>query len=313
MISIVIVNYRSWSHLRPCLSSLITIAGLEIIVVDNDSADGEIENFVKEFPEVNFLNAGKNLGFGAACNVGANTANNELLLFLNPDTIANETAIFAMKNFLVENLTYKIVSCQQQQNLAKHFLLFPNATRIFGLLRAIEVFFNHKKFDIKQKNTAQFIEPDWVSGSVLMTTKTWLKAIGGWSVPFWMYSEDLDICKKTFDKNGKIALLTSVNIYHKHGGATRKNIDIAALTKAEVVKSKHVYYQMHLGAIEKYFAHIVLIINYLLIKLPLAILGIVLFFIPKLILQPKIFLNLSKYYLHAIKNKTWLSEKLFVV
>lgn len=311
MISIIIVNYRSWTHLRPCLNALCTISNLSIIVIDNDSADGELKTFKGEFPNINFIEAGQNLGFGAACNLGASLAQNEYILFLNPDTIANESAISEMKEFLAKNSDFKIVSCQQHQNLAKHFLLFPNGFRMFGLLRAIEQFFSKNKFETKQKETTQYIEPDWVSGSVIMTTKTWLKTINGWSAPYWMYSEDLDLCKKTDDKKGKIALLTNVNIYHKHGGATRKNIDITAMTKAEVIKSKHVYYQIHFGLFEKILAHIVLIINFLLVKFPMALIGKILFFVPKLRLQTKIFIELFNYYRHALQNKTWLSEKLF--
>ena len=105
--------------------------------------------------------------------------------------------------------------------------------------------------------------------------------------------------------------MTNVNIYHKHGGATRKNIDITAMTKAEVIKSKHVYYQIHFRSIENLLGHIVLITNFLLLKIPLALLGKILFFVPKLRLQTKLFIQLLKYYRHALQNKTWLSEKLF--
>jgi GT2 family glycosyltransferase len=307
MISIIIVNYRSWSHLGPCLEALIAIDNLEIIVIDNNSADGEMASFSKKYQHVKFVDAGSNIGFGAACNLGVSHASHEMILFLNPDTIAHADAIFEMRDFLIQNSDFKIVSCQQHEKLSKHFLPFPNGFRMFGLLRAI---FSKNKFKIHQKNKAQFIEPDWVSGSVIMTSKTWLNQIIGWSQPFWMYSEDLDICKKTANLKGKIALLTHVKIYHKHGGATRKNLAIAAMTKAEVIKSKHVYYQLHLGTFEKIWAHMVLIFNWLLLKLPLGILGLVFFFIPKLNLQSKILIELTKYYWHAIKNKTWLSEKL---
>lgn len=313
MLSIIIVNYRSWDHLFNCLKSLEIINDLEVIVVDNNSADGKIEEFKNRFPKVNFIDAMQNLGFGAACNLGAKHAQSEYLLFLNPDTVANEASLFAMKDFLVKNDDFKIVSCKQTKKIKGHFLLFPNIFRMFGLLRGIEVYFSKKKFETKSINGVKFVEPDWVSGSVLMISKTWLKEIGGWSIEFWMYSEDLEICKKSADKNGKMALLIEFEIYHKHGGSTRKNITTAAITKAEVIKSKHVYIQKHFKNSEKYLAHFVLIFSFLFIKLPLAVLGLLFFFIPKMKLQTEIFKQLFHHYFNAMRKGSWLSDRLVVV
>jgi GT2 family glycosyltransferase len=310
MISIIIVNYRSWDHLENCLQSLTSIENTEIIVVDNCSNDGKSNSFIDNFKNVVWINSNENLGFGGACNLGAEKANGSFLLFLNPDTIANEAAILSMYHFLNSNKAYKIVSCKQHSSINKHFLLFPNAFRIFGLLRALSVFINAEKFKIKATNKVKFIEPDWVSGSVLMISRDWFANIGGWSKEFWMYSEDMDICKKTADQAGKIALLTDVQIYHKHGGATRKNLITASITKAEVIKSKHVYYQKHFDFLSKNWAHFVLIFSFIFIKFPLATIGIFLFFIPKLQMQTMIFRNILVYYKHAFKTKNWFSEKL---
>lgn len=304
------MNYRSWDHLFNCLKSLNSISDLEIIVVDNHSDDGKIEEFIRNFPKVNFIDAQQNLGFGNACNLGAKHSTAEYLLFLNPDTIANEASILAMKVFLVENKNYKIVSCKQTKTIKGHYLQFPNLFRMFGLLRGIEVYFSRKKFEEKESNGLKFIEPDWVSGSVLMLSKKWFNEIGGWSKEFWMYSDDLEICKKTANKKGKIALLSEVQVYHKHGGSTRKNIETAAITKPEVVKSKHVYIQKHYKNSEKIMAHTILIFEFLLFKSALAIIGLLFFFIPKLNLQTKIFINLFEHYISVIKKGNWFSEKL---
>jgi GT2 family glycosyltransferase len=292
------------------LDAIKLLNDVEIIVVDNNSDDGIINSFIEKYKSVKFVKSAKNQGFGGACNLGAYNSTSEFLLFLNPDTIANNEAIVAMKDFLVENISFKIVSCKQHENLMKHFLFFPNGFRIFGLFRAISVMFNSEKFERKTLNAVDFIEPDWVSGSILMTSKAWLNQIGGWSKEFWMYSEDLDLCKKTADKKGKIALLTNVEIYHKHGGASRKNIETSAITKAEVVKSKHIYYEKHFTGFERLFPHLVLIFSYIFIKGPLAVLGIILFFIPKLKLQTLVFLKMTNHYLFALKNKSWLSKNL---
>jgi GT2 family glycosyltransferase len=310
MVSIIIVNYRSWAYLSECLQPLIHLPNIELIVVDNNSNDNEINENKNKFKNVIWIESALNLGFGKACNLGASNAKGDFLLFLNPDTIANEAAINGMKLFLNQNLAYKIVSCKQHSQLAKHFLLFPSPSRIFGIFRSIEVKLNTKKFIVKKLNKVHFIEPDWVSGSVVFMSKAWFNEIGGWSEEFWMYSEDVDICKKSGQNNGKIALLTEVEIYHKHGGASRKNIEITAMAKTEVIKSKHVYIQKYFKGFGLIFSHVILILDFVFLKAFFALMGSLFFFVPKLKLQQLIFENLFKYYIYVFKNNSWFSEKI---
>ncbi len=91
-LSIIIVNYKSWSVLTDCLDSFDQYTpklDYEIIVVDNDSQDGEIGPFSKKYPQVNFIKNTGNNGFSHGCNLGANNAYGKYLLFLNPDTVFN--------------------------------------------------------------------------------------------------------------------------------------------------------------------------------------------------------------------------------
>ncbi len=311
MVSVIIVNYQSWAYLQNCLNSLVLIPHLEIIVVDNASNDGQINLFQKQFNQVIWVASNTNLGFGGACNLGASHATKEHFLFLNPDTEANEQAISNMLAFLKNNPSYKIASCQQHTQLKKHFLFLPKLITVLGLIRSIYFWFVPKEFDLKtDKNNLQYIEPQWVSGSVVMLSKVWFNIIKGWTKDYWMYSEDADICKKTTDIGGKIALLTQVHIFHKHGGATRKTAQITAMAKTEVIISKHVYIQKHFVGINIIMGHLLLIFGTILEKMPLAIIGFILFFIPKFKSQSLLFINILVYYKHVLKHNIWTSPKL---
>jgi N-acetylglucosaminyl-diphospho-decaprenol L-rhamnosyltransferase len=72
--------------LAACLRSL--SEAREVIVVDNASSDGSAEMVRAEFPHVVLIEAGRNVGFGAACNLGAAAATQEIVLFLNSDATA---------------------------------------------------------------------------------------------------------------------------------------------------------------------------------------------------------------------------------
>jgi GT2 family glycosyltransferase len=86
-ISVVIVTHDSRAALSRTLPALLRElrADDELIVVDNDSGDGTSALVRQLAPEARLIETGANLGFAAACNIGADAAGGELLLLLNPD------------------------------------------------------------------------------------------------------------------------------------------------------------------------------------------------------------------------------------
>ena len=102
-LSIIIVNYRCWEVLAKCIESFNKYkpdTSYEIIVVDNDSQDNQFNNFKQQFHEIKLIANKGNYGFSNGCNLGADNANGEFLLFLNPDiTLTNSPAIDDMFSF----------------------------------------------------------------------------------------------------------------------------------------------------------------------------------------------------------------------
>src|ERR1051325_4296297 len=88
-VSIIILNYNGREHLETCLNSLAEIdfpkSNLEIIVVDNASADGSTEMVANLFPQVRCLCSETNLGFSNGANFAAAQASGHYLAFLNND------------------------------------------------------------------------------------------------------------------------------------------------------------------------------------------------------------------------------------
>ena len=133
-ISIIIVNYKSWKVLRNCLNSIsqINIDGVEIetIVVDNASNDGKLTDFKNDFPNINFIENSGNNGFANGCNLGANNAKGNYLLFLNPDTVLNKVALSKMLNYYQQNKNCGIVSCLQKNDKETDIRELERAIRI---------------------------------------------------------------------------------------------------------------------------------------------------------------------------------------
>ena len=91
----VIVNHNSGKLLVDCISSVLEAGAWHAIVVDNDSSDGSVEDLERAIQgdRVIVIRNGKNVGFAAACNIGAQSSNADRLLFLNPDCVLGSGAL----------------------------------------------------------------------------------------------------------------------------------------------------------------------------------------------------------------------------
>jgi len=313
-ISIIIVNYNSWQVLDNCLSSIINIQtylNYEIIVVDNQSSNNQLDTYKKKYTNISWIINSGNNGFANACNLGAKHANAKYLFFLNPDTQLKDSVLdHLLLVYTSENIG--ILTCLQENNKSsfeKYNLLFPSPIRIFGVLRSFERNINKNKLKIKFNETASRSYPDWVSGSALFISKTNLEKIGYWTEDYWMYFEDVDLCKKANHYGLNCVVTKQVSIFHLHGGASRINPKTKAITKSEVIKSRHVYISNHFSKTAQYILQPLLFTNTIFTEGLMYLLSIPLFFIKKLHVNRYKFTELCKYYISVIKNKTWLSQR----
>jgi GT2 family glycosyltransferase len=90
LLSVVVVNWNSRDDLRACLESLRaqTYRELEVIVIDNGSADGSADMVAADFPEVVLSRETENLGFAEACNRGIEKSHGPWVAMLNNDACA---------------------------------------------------------------------------------------------------------------------------------------------------------------------------------------------------------------------------------
>lgn len=308
-ISIIIVNYKNWRDLRNCVNALLFKSSefhFEVVVVDNKSDDGQLRAFQQEFPHVRCIQNSGNNGFANGCNLGVQNSKGNYILFLNPDTLANKKAIQEMWQFARKNPTVGIVSCRQKKprgEYEKNVRMFLRVFTLFGVTRAIYNVFDQSKLI----SNNQVLYPDWVSGSVVFMSKEWFSKINGFNEDYWMYYEDVDLSKKVQISDGKVALLTSSELIHNHGGSSRISIKTVLLTKTEVLISKHVYVHTHFRGVEKLVSLIILVIYTLISKFILGMVGILFFFIPKMRLNVYLLTKILKYYFNSLTKRTWLS------
>jgi len=314
-LSIIIVNYKGGEKLTRCLESIRMIGdsrfSLEVVVVDNQSNDGSLEGNILMFPEFTFISNTGNNGFANGCNLGASVSQGHTFLFLNPDTTVSADALYDMLEEIQVRPQFSIVSCSQVRedgSKDRPYGKFLTPATLTGWLRSIRRVFQGQIEDTIMQ-TKHYVYPDWVSGSVFMIKRDGFFQLGKWDEDFWMYFEDVDLCRRAIKKGGEIVMLKTAKIGHLHGGSSRLNLAVTVLTKAEVHISRHLYISKHENEGKAFSMHLILILNSLLLGAIPALLGAILFFIRPLQVYRRIYIRLVEYYFTAAFSGKWLSVK----
>jgi len=311
-LSIIIVCYKGWQRLNKCLDALDSFSWenirSEVIVVDNKSDDETIHKTETRFPSFRFINNEINGGFANGCNLGAKNASGEFFLFLNPDTVASESEIEKLLNTARRNPNFSIVSCRQVDENVKESIpygQFPSMFNLTGFQRAI---FRSQKSEVRSQKS-EVIFPDWVSGSVVMIRKETFLKLKGFDEDFWMYFEDVDLCRRVRNIGGEIAFCRNITIEHNHGGSSRINLKTTSLTKTEVHISRHVYISKNKTGFEKFLIQTFLVFNNLISGGIMALIGLLLFFIPKVFSRTLIYCRVIRYYTGSLFRLSWISPR----
>ncbi|MDO8240571.1 MAG: glycosyltransferase family 2 protein [Candidatus Moranbacteria bacterium] len=240
-LSIIIVNYRSEKYLEKCLSSIYGVWGesLEIIIVNND-VNESLAKIATSFPAVKIIQQGSNVGFGTAHNAGSRLAGGKYLLFLNPDMAVLDSMEKILDKF-EEDDTVGIIGARlvklDGQNQAW------SAGYEANILSIIK---NKIKLSEREMvwNSAQTKEVDWVSGGAMFIRKEIFDKVSGFDENFFMYFEDMDLCKRVRALGKKVIYFPSVRIEHVEGGS-RENKN---KQKKSYYASQDYYFSKHFGS-----------------------------------------------------------------
>jgi GT2 family glycosyltransferase len=229
-LSVVIVTWNNRHYIRECLESVKREAtDAEVIVVDNNSADGTQGIVQREFPWVRLIRNSGNHGYARANNQGIEVSRGEYILLLNPDTEVNENAVEKILEFAksqgkgVGGVAPQLVnpdltvqsSCRAFPTLrilAWEFLglsrLFPRS-RTFGSWRM--GYFDH----------ASVREVDQPMGSCLLVPAKVFDGVGLLDERFPMFMNDVDLCYRMKKAGLPVVFFPGASVIHHLGGSTR--------------------------------------------------------------------------------------------
>jgi len=100
---LIVMIYKSRRVLGAFLESVGT--NLPVVLVDNSYHEEDVSDILTDFPNVRHIDAGGNIGFSAAANIGAKASTTPYLIFMNPDTQPSESSLTSLIEYLEHNPT----------------------------------------------------------------------------------------------------------------------------------------------------------------------------------------------------------------
>jgi GT2 family glycosyltransferase len=248
-LSIVIVSFNARADLERCLASLDAAqirATHEIVVVDNQSADGSADA-ARQFPGVRVIETGANLGFARGCNAGIRASTGANILLLNSDTIVPEHTIDALVAELDRRPDVAVIGPRLVDGDGRVELSFGRMMGPLNEMRQKLLVSAHARrhavlSPVVERMTHREQSPDWVSGACLLVRRADAEAVGLLDERYFMYAEDVDFCAAIRARGRRILFWPSVQIVHLRG---RSAAAASAATREAYRRSHIAFYEKH--------------------------------------------------------------------
>ena len=230
-VAIVLVNWNGLEFTAACLDSLrkVNYPDFEVIVVDNGSEHEEGKRLKIQFPEIDLIETGENLGFAGGNNVGIRKAMDgdfSHVLLLNNDTIVEP-------DFL--NELVKVVLSQPKAGIVQPMILFLHQPKLIwsaggkwipDFSRSVTLGDREPSADYRVK-TSQI---DWATGCAMLVSREAIAKGGLLNEQFFVYFEDVEWSLRIREAGFEIHLAESSKIYHEAGASSKNQHDEGTLS-----------------------------------------------------------------------------------
>ena len=206
-LTIIITTYFSEEKIENCLNSI--DSDIKVIIIENSKKQKFKSYIENKFSNTECILANDNLGYGKANNIGLKMVATKYALILNPDTTLHKDAIKKFFNFLEKNNN-------------------------FAFLGPIQ---NYDRTDMKQYNhdTSNAYEVESIKGFAIFINMSKLPKIGFFDENFFLYLEEIDLCRRAKLIQEKIYVDQNIKIFHDGG----KSVNQSFSHKVELIRNWH--------------------------------------------------------------------------
>ena len=242
-LSCIIVNYKNSEPLKESLASIYqTVQGIdfEVIIVDNSENDLGLQPLKELYPKAQFISNSSNVGFSKANNQAAKIAQGNILIFLNPDTILSEQAIYSMYKYYCSHketgvLGPKVVN--PEGSLQYSCRRYPTLwTGLFNRYSILSQLFPENRYTrqylMRDFDHNEIRQVDWLSGCCLMVSKNTFENSHGFDENYFLFNEDVDLCRTIKQAGKEVTYFPEATIIHQVSTSNSK-------TTARIIIQRH--------------------------------------------------------------------------
>jgi GT2 family glycosyltransferase len=224
---------------------------IEALLCDSGSTDGTVEHVRSAFPWVRVLPSRRNLGFTGGNNRGLRLARGRHVLLLNPDAELRPGAVATLASYLDAHddvaavgprLLWSDGSTQpSRRRFPDRLTGFVESTvlqRWLGGTAPLRRYYMADRPDDREQDV------DWLVGACVMLRAEALRGVGLFDERFFMYSEEVDLCRRVRSAGWRIVYLPSATVVHHEGKSSEQNLTARDLRFHE---SRFLYYAKHHG------------------------------------------------------------------
>jgi GT2 family glycosyltransferase len=249
-VSVIVVSYNTRERLLACLAALQARVSLplEVIVVDNASADGSAAAVRARFPGAIVLENAANVGFARANNQGLERARGDYALILNSDAEVGAGCVETLARLLDARPDVGIVGPRTRFADGRIQVSFGPMLTPWAEWRQRRLVHGVAAGEPEALRRAEALaavehEPAWVSGSCFLARRRAIDQVGGFDEGFFLYEEDVDLCVRVRGAGWRVVFTPAADAVH-HLGASMAESAGAGL---EYHRSHLRFYAKHQG------------------------------------------------------------------
>jgi GT2 family glycosyltransferase len=235
-LSVIILSYNTRDLLARCLAALYSAAGdlaLEVIVVDNGSIDDSVALVRRDFPATTVIANEVNAGFAAANNQGIALATAPVVLLLNSDAFVTEQSLRRCMNVLDIRQEAGLVGVRlvnEDGSPQAEYGTFATLWDDMLVSTGLDQLFPRRRPRITAAGPV-----DWVQGACMFARRAALHDVGGLDPHFFMYSEEVEWCRRFWQHGWEVWYVPDAPIVHIGGASSTA---LATTRRAHMYRSR---------------------------------------------------------------------------
>ncbi|RPH80238.1 MAG: glycosyltransferase family 2 protein, partial [Nitrospiraceae bacterium] len=230
-LTIAVISYNTRDLLLACLKSIQDTTKdveYELVVIDNASSDGSATAVRAQFPQVRVISNHDNGGYAKACNQVVLVGRGQYLLFLNSDTVMRSGTLCRMMACLELQPDVGAVSCLQRNEagqVLRSCFPFPSVRDHLRYSVWIPTIIKQVGRDNPELDFTVSQDVEWANGACLMVRKELFEQLGGFDHRFFMYFEDVDLCRRIHQRGYRVRHAADGEIVHLIGRSSVEHRD----------------------------------------------------------------------------------------